>query len=567
MKKSLAALMALGLCLAAYAGASPFSDVPAGHWAYNAVKALSDAGILTGYSDGNLKGGQEVSRYEFALLLARAYDQLGKDPELLKNLSPETLSDMSMISEEFKDELALLGVRREKLSSTLAGLRGEIKTVKSEVKSMKATRAMPNPKLAISGDSTVKYSGTSYSDNSDTRPFARYYNTEYFEQRISLNLSLKHDAGVRGFLRLDKFGDWDTANSDWSAQDGTFGTQNSRTNTDLRASLVLIDFTELRGLSLLRIGRQPFRAGNLLNISGTYDGIVLNRELFPDPFYQLTVAGFKYNNAAVANGFTDPNDNDGLDLGFISVKGNYEDRFMYELYYSRLRNASGTLMPDGTANIGIAPEDSLETLAWLGLSLNFNINQEWQIFGEISQKSWDESVNLDADPDLEKKDLGYIAGFNYQHDDRNSLRAHYLRYGDWFTSIGVTGGSIIRRAEAMKYWRNFHSYLVNYSHSFDPRSSIVLRYEDIDDDSDLAANTLPDDRNVMSLIYRYKYKPNSRFSLTYRRIDTNGGDGKTVTPVAIASNSGFIDNAVVPALAADTVADLYQLNLQLDINF
>ena len=55
MKKSLvlAMAMALGVTASAYA-ANPFSDVPAGHWAYDSVNKLAAAGIVDGYGNGTL---------------------------------------------------------------------------------------------------------------------------------------------------------------------------------------------------------------------------------------------------------------------------------------------------------------------------------------------------------------------------------------------------------------------------------------------------------------------------------------------------------------------------------
>ena len=51
MKKSLvlAMAMALGVTASAYA-ANPFSDVPAGHWAYDSVAKLAAAGVVDGYA-------------------------------------------------------------------------------------------------------------------------------------------------------------------------------------------------------------------------------------------------------------------------------------------------------------------------------------------------------------------------------------------------------------------------------------------------------------------------------------------------------------------------------------
>ncbi len=43
--------MALGVTASAYA-ANPFSDVPAGHWAYDSVNKLAAEGVIDGYPDG-----------------------------------------------------------------------------------------------------------------------------------------------------------------------------------------------------------------------------------------------------------------------------------------------------------------------------------------------------------------------------------------------------------------------------------------------------------------------------------------------------------------------------------
>lgn len=53
--------------------ASDFSDIN-GHWAEDAVLALMDQGVITGYPDGTYKPDREVTRAEFAKILSLAYD-------------------------------------------------------------------------------------------------------------------------------------------------------------------------------------------------------------------------------------------------------------------------------------------------------------------------------------------------------------------------------------------------------------------------------------------------------------------------------------------------------------
>ena len=64
MKKSMVLVMAmaLGVTASAYA-ANPFSDVPAGHWAYDSVAKLASAGVIDGYGDGVFGGDKLMTRY------------------------------------------------------------------------------------------------------------------------------------------------------------------------------------------------------------------------------------------------------------------------------------------------------------------------------------------------------------------------------------------------------------------------------------------------------------------------------------------------------------------------
>ena len=74
MKKSLvlAMAMALGVTASAYAANNPFSDVPAGHWAYDSVAKLAATGVIDGYGDSTFGGDKLMTRYEMAQITARA---------------------------------------------------------------------------------------------------------------------------------------------------------------------------------------------------------------------------------------------------------------------------------------------------------------------------------------------------------------------------------------------------------------------------------------------------------------------------------------------------------------
>ena len=97
MKKSLvlAMAMALGVTASAYA-ANPFSDVPAGHWAYDSINKLAAAGVIEGYGDTPFGGDKLMTRYEMAQIVAKA---------MAKG------ANVDKLAAEFADELDNLGVR------------------------------------------------------------------------------------------------------------------------------------------------------------------------------------------------------------------------------------------------------------------------------------------------------------------------------------------------------------------------------------------------------------------------------------------------------------------------
>ena len=97
MKKSLvlAMAMALGVTASAYA-ANPFSDVPAGHWAYDSISKLAAAGVIDGYGDTTFGGDKLMTRYEMAQITAKA---------MAKG------ANVDKLAAEFADELDNLGVR------------------------------------------------------------------------------------------------------------------------------------------------------------------------------------------------------------------------------------------------------------------------------------------------------------------------------------------------------------------------------------------------------------------------------------------------------------------------
>ena len=107
MKKTLVSALTTALVVGAasttFAATNPFSDVPADHWAYDAVSQLAADGVIEGYGDTTFRGQQNITRYEMAQMIAKAMaktDVSAADKALIDKLAAE-----------FSDELNNLGVR------------------------------------------------------------------------------------------------------------------------------------------------------------------------------------------------------------------------------------------------------------------------------------------------------------------------------------------------------------------------------------------------------------------------------------------------------------------------
>ncbi|MDP7421226.1 MAG: S-layer homology domain-containing protein [bacterium] len=121
MKKySVAIVLAILMLFTVPVMAGPYSDVPFSHWAYDAVKKLTSKGIITGMADGTFQGNKNVSRYELAVTIARAIENIGTSGGKASSADINTLERLTV---EFADELALLGVKVTALEDGLQSIR------------------------------------------------------------------------------------------------------------------------------------------------------------------------------------------------------------------------------------------------------------------------------------------------------------------------------------------------------------------------------------------------------------------------------------------------------------
>lgn len=91
----------IGLSGTAFAASSVVTDVPASHWAYDAVSILTKDGVISGYGDGTFRGDKTLTRYEMAQVVATAVAREDKataqDKALIDRLSTEFAGELKEI--------------------------------------------------------------------------------------------------------------------------------------------------------------------------------------------------------------------------------------------------------------------------------------------------------------------------------------------------------------------------------------------------------------------------------------------------------------------------------------
>ena len=133
-----------------------YPDVPRGHWAYEAINKLSQAGIIEGLPNGNYYGNKPMTRYEFAVAIARLLERIGPGLQGPKGDTGDTgpagpagatgatgpagtgggpaaditraeVNDLiGALRREFSDELARLGVRVDAVEGRLTNLENRV---------------------------------------------------------------------------------------------------------------------------------------------------------------------------------------------------------------------------------------------------------------------------------------------------------------------------------------------------------------------------------------------------------------------------------------------------------
>ncbi len=144
-----------------------FVDVPPDHWAYDAVNQLQKDGLLIGYPDGTFGGKRTLTRYEFAVALARLVEAIPGLIDLSNYVTKQELENklkglptggtttppvetggfatkadvdaLRKLIDEFRDEIAALGVDVDALKRDVAALSARVEALEAEVRRVRFT--------------------------------------------------------------------------------------------------------------------------------------------------------------------------------------------------------------------------------------------------------------------------------------------------------------------------------------------------------------------------------------------------------------------------------------------
>lgn len=200
--------------------ADPFSDVPSGHWAYDAVNMLEEKGLVEGYPDGLFKGDRPMTRYEMAMVVARVIAKLEQVqasipqmPDLSIYATKEDLEVINKLAKEFKGELDGLGVRVANIEDSLGRISSRVEElervfVTGDITSVAST--VGYTKYNILGSASTDY--IAYED------YGGYLLTEGSAVTTRLNLDVgvnidEHVTAGGTFTGFSAFGDADVAYS------------------------------------------------------------------------------------------------------------------------------------------------------------------------------------------------------------------------------------------------------------------------------------------------------------------------------------------------------------------
>ena len=120
MQKLLITALAALTLSGALAQETAFPDIPAGHWASEAVARIADLGIVIGFPDGTFRGNESFTRYQAALVVDRLLNVVRQDIDAASALSQQDLEALRNALQELASDVAAQGVQIATIQDNVA---------------------------------------------------------------------------------------------------------------------------------------------------------------------------------------------------------------------------------------------------------------------------------------------------------------------------------------------------------------------------------------------------------------------------------------------------------------
>jgi hypothetical protein len=117
---------------------APFIDVTSGHWAAEDLKFLVDRGIITGLPGGKFNGDKSLTRYEAAIMMARAVRYVLKNPS---QVSPDDIKALQNLLFQVSDQMQKSSGELDQLKGTVASIQAKTGTDPQMVDAVKNLQA------------------------------------------------------------------------------------------------------------------------------------------------------------------------------------------------------------------------------------------------------------------------------------------------------------------------------------------------------------------------------------------------------------------------------------------
>ena len=502
MKRTSALLLAaMTFSTVAAMAENPFTDVPASHWAYDAIVDLGAKGILMGYPDGSYKGENTVNRYQLALIvakaLARVEQELGEGNNPFSN---EDLKTLEKLTVEFADELALIGVKVVALEDELKAIKEDVDGVKKDVadiKSKMANGVSGFDKISISGDMLVRH------DDGLNGTVGQATNAR-LRLRVDAKIDDRIDAAVRTVLYADTYG---------SNLGGAAGASSNFDNLNSISNQNDVDIAYLNIKDVLngnlKIGRDFYTHGSALVLNNCVDAI-----------------GYSIRSGKIDIALNAIYNNDRLENMGVGVAGR-QDRQIWNINLDTILKGHELYL--GYYNKDYAPDDKASVLE---VGSKGNIDKNGKLSYEIGYVATDIDTNqlegtmyhvalqYNSIKDWNIK-LAYTAGDDEYTIDGLSV-SHVERMTDGVESplddiaaMGYAGFNKMRDAKNFKIQAEYAP--VNGKHSF--RIAYDMYEQDANAARGTIAATAEDEANILTLEYRYQLAMNCRLRLGYQTLD------------------------------------------------